>query len=218
MRRRPFVLAVLAAFLSLAGEGKAHRVNVFAFVDGDAIQVECGFSGSRNVKNGRLEITDRETGETIAEGTTDEAGRFRFRPSDAFLATGHGLNIRLFAGAGHQDDWKIAPEELQALSRSAPQNVPPIAADAATAPPGRDAAKAEPAAPAPGGSEAAAHSSVDTARLEAIIGEIVEAKLAPVKQALLRQQDASPGFRDIVGGIGWILGLLGVATYMKYRR
>lgn len=180
MKLLSFALAACAAFLVFAEEGLAHGVNVFAFVDGDEIQVECGFSRSQRVKNGKLAITDSVTGDAVHEGVTDERGIYRFRPSEAFLASGHGLSIRLYAGEGHQDDWKVAPEELTALSGGGQTGTP--------------------------------------AEIEAIVARVLDAKLAPINQALARQQDDAPGLRDIIGGIGWILGLLGLAAYMKYRR
>ncbi|CAK7058472.1 MAG: hypothetical protein DELT_01316 [Desulfovibrio sp.] len=150
----------LMSFLILilfTGTSYAHRVNVFAFVDDGAIQVDCFFSKSQKVRNGALVITDSVTGDTLLAGTTDEQGLFRFRPPDAFLTKGHGLTILLNAGQGHQSEWQVPPEELQALL------------------PGGQAAK-------------------------------------PV------YEDTGPGLRDIVGGLGWIVGLLGLATYIKYRR
>ncbi|MDR1744763.1 MAG: hypothetical protein LBS30_03305 [Planctomycetota bacterium] len=210
MKRGLPALAVLAAFLALAGEGLAHSVSVFAFVDGDEIQVECGFSKTRKVVNGKIVVADSRTGDTILEGTTDRRGVFRFRPPDGFLATGHGLDVRLLAGEGHRDEWKIAPEELRALSRSAGAQTP--------APPGRNIADARQTARAPGENRTISLSAVDIAGLEEIMGRVVDAKLAPIKQTLAQQQNDEPGLRDIVGGIGWILGLLGLATYMRHRR
>ena len=211
MKSSSYIAASLTAFLFLSECCLAHKVSVFAFVDGDEIQVECGFSRIQRVRNGRLVITDLETGGTVLEGVTDERGLFRFRPPDEFLATGHGLNIRLFAGEGHQDDWKISSEELRALSRTVVDGASPRPAPAAAAIPRQASANPEE-------DGTASLSAAGIAELEEAIGRVMDAKLAPVKQALARQQDDEPGLRDIVGGIGWILGLLGLATYMKYRR
>jgi nickel transport protein len=182
-------------------------VNVFAFVDGDEIQVECGFTKTRKVVNGRIVVADSETGDTVLEGTTDREGVFRFRPPEAFLATGHGLTIQLYAGEGHKNEWNVTPEELRALSKTPAGKTPaPVAPTA------------KPASVGGSGDGDRAVSPLDITQLETIIGKVIDAKLTPVKQALAEQQNAEPGLRDIVGGIGWILGLLGLATYMKYRR
>ena len=193
----------LAAFILLicfTGTSYAHRVNVFAYVDGDAIQIECSFSKSQKVRNGKLTLTDMATGATLFEATTDEQGMFRFRPTSEFLQTGHSLNILLNAGEGHQNDWQISPEELKALlpsNQTVSAQQPPLSSTENTA---------------------ALNSALTVTELEALIGRVVDAKLAPVRQALARQEDNGPKLKDIIGGIGWILGLLGIAMYMKYRR
>lgn len=216
MKRTPLALAVPAAFLFLTGAAHAHRVNVFAFVDGDHIQVECGFSRSQRVKNGKLVVADLETGDIVVEGVTDEQGVFRFRPPDDFLRTGHGLRILLLAGEGHQDEWRISGEELRALSPPAPRRA---TSGSAPVQPGLEAARQPPAADrvdAP--ARQAAPAAFDAGELEAVIGRVLDAKLGPINQALNRRRDDDPDWRDIVGGIGWIAGLLGLATYLRHRR
>lgn len=219
MKRSAICLLALVLPLCFSDVSLAHRVNAFAYVDGDSIRVECSFSQSRKVMNGKLVIKDLETGAALLEGITDKAGVFRFRPDAAFLATGHGLNILLFAGEGHRAEWRVSPEELASLSQNGPKNrakgdIPARrpAPVPATGPASDPAATASPMGPA------AAASTVDAAELEAIVGRVLDAKLAPVKQALARQQDSGPDLRDIVGGLGWIFGLLGLGAYMKYRR
>lgn len=191
----------LVAFFAFADAGRAHSVHVFAFVDGDAIQVDAYFAKKRKVRHGRLVVTDAETGATIHEGVTDENGLYRFRPPASFLTAGHGLHIRLHAGEGHQDDWRMAADEVRTLS-AAPSAAPP-----------REHPPA-PAAPLP---ETVAATG-DASEWERLIGRVVDAKLAPIKRALARQEERAPDFRDIVGGLGWIVGLLGMGTYVNYRR
>lgn len=204
----------------------AHRVNVFAFVDGDALRVECSFSRSQKVRHGKLTFSDLETGATLLESTTDEQGAFLFRPDANFLKTGHGVRILLNAGEGHQNQWQVAAEELAALSPAGPashdektlanqtQTIPAQTALTLTAPAQMAPAQA-PAIAAPFPSAAAA--ALDHEALEALIGKVMDAKLAPINQALARQQNDGPDIQDIIGGIGWILGLLGLATYLRYR-
>lgn len=196
-------LIAFALLLFSADASLAHRVNVFAYVDGDAVQVECSFSKSQKVRYGKLVFSDLETGDMLLKGTTDEQGLFRFRPDAAFLSTGHGLSILLDAGEGHQNDWQVAPEELAALS-------PAALAEAAK--------DMQPVLEQPNSAHpATSFTALDHAELEILIGKVMDAKLAPIRQALVRQQDSGPSLKDVVGGIGWILGLLGLATYMRYR-
>ena len=201
-------LAVLVLLLCLSGVSSAHKVNVFAYVDGDAIQVECYFTRSQKVRYGKLTVSDLATGEKLLEGTTDAQGLFRFQPDPAFLKTGHGMNILLHAGEGHQSNWEISPEEFTALSPSLQSPKPAV----------EEAATAEQASHTAPESRDPAVVNLGARELEALIGKVLDAKLGPIKQTLARQEDSGPNVRDIVGGIGWILGLLGLATYMKYRR
>lgn len=56
----------------------AHRVNVFAFVEGGEVVVECSYSKSKRVNKGQITVFDRDSGATLLQGTTDEEGLFRF--------------------------------------------------------------------------------------------------------------------------------------------
>lgn len=208
MKFRCVLPTALVVLLGLSGVSMAHKVNVFAYADGDAVQVECYFTRSQKVRHGNVRVTDSVTGETLLAGVTDEQGLFRFQPDAGFLKTGRGMKILLNAGEGHQSDWEVAPEELAALSPSEQAAKPPQAAPAA---PGQSSQ-------APGAHGAVAASALEAVELEALIGRVMDAKLAPIKQSLARQEDGAPGLRDIIGGLGWILGLLGLAAYMRYRR
>jgi nickel transport protein len=202
-----FAVCFFALLLSLcfADISLAHRVNVFAFVDGDAVRVECSFSKNHPVKQGTLKVSDHETGAFLLEGTTDAQGIFRFRPDADFLKTGHGVTILLKAGEGHQNEWQITAEELQALS---PEGVKAE---------GGGNGVSVPETNTPQSLADGASSAMDVAELEALVGKVMDAKLAPIKQALARQENSGPDIRDIVGGIGWIIGLLGLAAYLRYR-
>ena len=204
------LVTVLVVLFCFSGVSSAHRVNVFAYVDVDAVQVECYFTRSQKVRHGTVLVTDISTGATLLEGTTDEQGLFRFRPEAEFLKTGHGMRILLKAGEGHQSDWEMSPEELATLSPSEQVANPPDTAQAS-----REGQPLQTPAEKP---EISAAPVLDTAELEALIGRVMDVKLAPIKQGLARQQESSPTVRDIVGGIGWILGLLGLVAYMKSRR
>jgi len=47
---------------------------------------------------------------------------------------------------------------------------------------------------------------------------MLDAKLAPVKSMLAESLDPAPSMTEILGGIGWIFGLMGVAAYFKSRK
>ena len=121
-----------------ASFASAHRVNIFAFVDGDAVQVECGFNRSQKVKQGTVEVFDATTGARLLQGTTDDNGVFRFPVTAELREAGHDLNLRIIAGEGHQNDWTVAADEL------ASSGTPKAVAVAAAEVPARSSASSTP--------------------------------------------------------------------------
>ena len=78
----PLVLALLTHTAALA-----HRVNVFAYVEGGDVVVECSYSKSKRVNRGTIEVLSLQSGESLLSGETDEAGRFRFQPVHLYAHT-----------------------------------------------------------------------------------------------------------------------------------
>ncbi len=205
-----FCLAVVL-LLCFSRHSLAHKVSVSAFMDGDAIQVECSFTKTRKAGGGKVLVSDLETGVVLLDGRTDKRGIFRFQPDPVFLNTGHGLNIAVTTVDGHHAQRKMSGNELKRLTPSV-QAALPASQEAA---PEKEAAlppAANQTTPVP------LVSSLSTTELESLIGKVVDERMAPVTQALARQEDRGPDLRDILGGIGWIIGLLGLAAYMKNRR
>ena len=64
-----------------------------------------------------------------------------------------------------------------------------------------------------------ADASTLTAReMEAIIARQLEQKIQPLTRMMVAAQDKGPTVADIFGGIGYILGLVGLGAYVRYRR
>ena len=104
-----FILTV-CIFFSLLKSADAHRVIVFAWVEGNTVFVESKFNGGKKVKNGKVTVTDARGVELLC-GITDDNGEFSFRvPKRA------ELKIILDAGAGHRGEWKIPLEEVEAVT------------------------------------------------------------------------------------------------------
>ena len=196
---RMFRLWCMALCLVFAGApfASAHRVNIFAFVDGDAVQVECGFNRSQKVKQGTVEVFDATTGAQLLQGTTDDNGVFRFPVTAELRKAGHDLNIRIIAGEGHQNDWTVAADEL--ASSGTPKAVAVAAAEVPATPASLVAGQAAPSAAAP---VAAVSGGATPAEIERIVDAALDAKLSPIKRMLAEQTEAGPNLRDIIGGIG----------------
>lgn len=205
------VLLLMAALLAPAG-ALAHRVNIFAWPEGDNILVECGFSRSSPVRNGLVTVYDAADGRELLQGRTDARGRFAFAVPDA-VRQGHGLRIRVDAGEGHVNDWTLEASEISgAAAPSAEPGQAGAPGAAAAASPAVAGTGAAPALPAAGGCP------VTAPEVRAIVTEALNTGLAPLRRELAALSAPGPGVRDIIGGLGWIMGLAGIACYALARR
>jgi nickel transport protein len=172
----------------------AHRVTIFAWAEGDKIFTESKFSGGKRVKQGDVIVYDSE-GNQLLKGKTDDKGEFSFE-----IPKKTSLKIVLIAGMGHRGEWTIPVSELEDVA--GPQAE--IATSQKTVPK-RTEKQAE-----------VSHLSSNEIRLT--IEEALDKRLKPVMKILVELRENRPTFRDIFGGIGYILGLVGVAAYFHYRR
>lgn len=198
---RSFFLA-LALVLLVQGTALAHRVNVFAFVQGGEIVVESWYSKSKKVRHGNIEVQDAQSGETLLTGMTDEQGLWRFPIPEQARSSGAGLRILLQAGEGHQNEWTVQASEFLDTPR-------PVESLPAAQPGGAAAASSR--------TDEALLPALTRSDVEEVVAAVLDAKLAPIKRELLEQNQGGPGMREIFGGIGWIFGLVGVAAYFKSR-
>ena len=79
---------------------------------------------------------------------------------------------------------------------------------------------AAPAAPAPVRTDAQPELRVSLTReeLTAIIDGALERQLAPLRRELAARSEEGPRLQDVVGGLGWIMGLVGMGLYFARRR
>jgi hypothetical protein len=103
-----FHLFLTGCLLSLLVEPvDAHRVNLFAWVEGDTVHVGSKFSGGKKVKAGKIVVTDPQ-GTELVKGTTNEEGEFSFK-----VPKKTDLKIVLLAGAAHRAEWTISATEFE---------------------------------------------------------------------------------------------------------
>jgi nickel transport protein len=200
---RSFFLLLVFTFL-IPAPTLAHRVNVFAYVEGGEVVVECSYSKSKRVRHGTIAVQDAGSGETLLQGTTDEEGLFRFSIPDQARTSGSSLRVLLQAGEGHQNEWIVDAAEF--MDAGAPR---PLATNA-------EASAASAGAMSPGRTDPNA-AGLSRADVEDVVNAALDAKLAPIRRALLEQSQSGPGMREIIGGIGWIFGLVGIGAYFKSR-
>jgi hypothetical protein len=89
----------------VTGNALAHRVNVFAWAEGDIVYVECKFSGGKKITGGSIIVSD-PSGVELLTGRTNDQGEFSFkRPQPT------ELKIILQAGMGHRAEWTLPVDD-----------------------------------------------------------------------------------------------------------
>ena len=102
-----FLVFIICLSWILPAPGTAHRVNLFAWIEGDTIYVESKFSGGRHVNAGKITIMDSE-GSELLSGMTNETGEFSFK-----IPKKTDLKIILDAGEGHRAEWTISAADIE---------------------------------------------------------------------------------------------------------
>jgi nickel transport protein len=198
---------LFSACLSLSGvsDASAHRVSVFAWVEGDTVYVESKFSGGRRPIESPVEVYDSR-GNRLLEGMTDQNGDFHFK-----VPRKTTLKVVLSAGMGHRAEWVIPENELGHLDEIAD----PGEQTEAVAP---DLERAGASTRAEASVSSPALIGLSEKEVEAVVDRILDKKLKPIMTMLADMRDDRPSITDIFGGLGYILGLVGLAAYMRYRK
>ncbi len=194
-------IIIIPILIGICSQAHAHRVNLFAWYDGKMILAEGYFSGGNKAMDSTILVLD-SGGKEVYHGMTDKKGEFSFKPP------GNGeYRLVLEAGMGHRAEALVSVQGM---------------ASGTTAP---EAGQAGPqAAESPelkGDGQAAEDAHKETVALtSAEFEQILDRKLNPVKEQLLRlaEQGDRVGFRDVVAGLGYIAGLMGLAMYLTQRK
>ncbi|MBD5539340.1 MAG: cobalamin biosynthesis protein CbiL [Desulfovibrio sp.] len=204
-------LALLLSVLSMPADALAHRVNIFAWLEGENIVVECGFNRAAPVRGGLVTVYDATDGKELLQGRTNDRGVFVFAVPEP-VRHAHGLRIEINAGEGHVNDWTMTAAEINEARDLSHGFLQPAQGTTASAP----ATAVTSVVPAP--EAPAAHAPLTAPEVRAIVAESVNAGLAPIRRELAALSSPGPSVRDVVGGLGWIMGLVGIACWFLARR
>lgn len=183
-------IIVLICCLFFSGKAYAHRVMIFGWVEGDRIITQSKFSSKRVVQGGDVSVFDM-SGNRILSGKTDAQGEFAFQ-----IPVRETLKIVLSAGTAHQAEWTISGAELGAGS----ERLTVVKGDAQ-----------------PVTTVRAGEGGCQQDAMVALIEKALDKKLHPVLQYVAESKEQPVSLRDILGGIGYIIGLVGLAAYMRFR-
>lgn len=186
-----FILIFILFFYASAAY--AHKVYLFAWTEGDMIHTESYFGGDKKVRDGIIRVFNTE-GKELVRGKTNENGEFSFKIPEIA-----DLRIVLESSMGHGAEYLFKKSEFSPDQTATTE----VVSDASVS--------KEPEAPL--------QVSTDKDELRKEIEETLDAKLKPVIREMAKlREDKGPGVTEIVGGIGYILGIMGIVAYMKSRR
>lgn len=192
MTKRPKKTWLFLCLLMFAAVAQAHKVNVFAYSEGDYVFVEGYFSDGTKAKNSEVTVADA-SGQQLLQGKTNEQGDFTFPIKER-----QALHITLNAGQGHQSSYDIPLDEIAGQDTvSLPESIQ--SNDRSSSNTSR--------------SEEENGSSMS----EAMVRKAVAQGVLPLARQISELKERR-GLSDIVGGIGLIVGLLGMFAYYKGRQ
>ena len=186
--------------LLIGSNALAHKVNVFAYAEDGMVHTESYFSDGRKVMDSTVEVFDAKNNKLLLTGRTDKNGEFSFKIPQAT-----GLRIVLTASMGHKNEYLLTEDEVKDAIGTAklPEKLPP------------ERVETEKMEELP-----ETVTQVYGERLEALMEQVVEKKTAPIMKKLLKieEQIQKPSLQDIIGGLGYIVGLMGIGIYFRYKR
>ncbi|MGD2029681.1 MAG: hypothetical protein PVG86_07045 [Desulfobacterales bacterium] len=186
--RISFIIISLAAII-IAGShvpALAHKVIIFAWVEGDTVFTESKFSGGKKAIHAPVVIFDKD-GKKLLEGKTDNKGEFSFKVPKVT-----DLKIVLNAAMGHKAEWTVPESEIREASSILEKK-----------------SVVEPSGPIAVG--------LSKEEVQKIVENSLDKKLRPILKMISESRNTKPSLTEIIGGIGYIFGLMGIALYFISR-
>lgn len=205
MHKVRLCLAIVVLFF-IVSPAHAHKLKVFATAVGASVDGTTYFVGGGPAQGAEVSV-QTASGEPVATLRTDKDGKLAFT---ATMRTDHVIVVN--AGDGHSARFTISaaelPESLRAagLPAQAPsESVPkPLAGPPATGTAGGPAVSTIPAAQV-------------AVPIEDLVGQAVARQLRPLREQINDYEDQIR-LRDVIGGIGYILGIAGLVVALRSRR
>ena len=199
MKRSYFrILAMLLLFVC-AWSAQAHKVNMFATVEGDTVFVEGYFLDGKKPKHCEVTVYDSNNKQLLT-GLTNDEGQFSFK-----IPAAGPLRVKLNAGEGHLKEIMLTANELglDISANEVTENIAPTAA-----------ANAENEIVSDGGTN---EEAISNAQLQLLIERAVGKTIRPLVREIDELKERR-GVSDIIGGIGIIMGIGGLFLYLKARK
>ena len=184
----------------------AHKVIIFAYVEGDRVYTESYFSDGKKCVDSKIEVFDSQ-GNKLLEGLTDEEGKFSFEiPQEG------DLKIVLTASMGHRAEYSILADELKEIAGSIKEELEePVSSERKDESSlGEIDKQKETVSPE--------ISSLDLKELQLLIEDVMDKKLEPIMREIKKSKTDKISLTEIIGGVGYIFGIFGIIAYFLSRK
>lgn len=182
------LLAVTVILTLKSSPALAHKINIFAWAEGQTVFTESYFTGGKLIEGGLVEVFD-PAGQKLLEGRTDQKGEFSFK-----LPQKTDLLLVLTASMGHKSDFTLKVENAdEAAPAAEPAKITgELSPDTVT---------------------------VDMRQLRTVIEETLDLRLKPIYRSLAdAKRREGPSLTNIIGGLGYIIGIMGLILYVRSRK
>ena len=170
----------------------AHKVYLYAWVEGDTVFTESYFGAGAKVKDGLIEVFDPD-GKKLFEGHTNPKGECAFK-----IPQKTNLRIVVKAGMGHRGEYLLKAEDITGMA--APET---------------RSKKQEEATKRKSSPEG----KVDMDQIQKMVEHTLDSRLKPIARSIAKlSEKKGPGLTEILGGIGYIFGIMGLLLYFKSRK
>lgn len=184
---------VLLAFVLFSGPLQAHVLRVFAAADGKRIDGSVYYADGSKAESAKVFVRTPD-GRVLAELRTDVDGGFVFPASEQ---VDHLIVAE--TPEGHKGSWTVSAGELAGEMPTPVGIAVPSASGAAQE----------------GGMTGAANPPRSS--LETLVEEAVARQIRPLREQILAHEERVR-LRDILGGIGYFVGVVGVVLWWRARR
>ena len=175
----------------------AHKVNIFAYVEGDKVYTESYFNDGKKCVDSKIEVFDNQENKLL-EGITNENGEFSFKtPQEE-----GNLKIVLIASMGHRAEYILESESLSEQNE--------ISVPVAEVVEAEDNKKEE--------TLSTEIPPINLKEIQLLIEESLDKKLEPILREIKRSQEHKISPTEIIGGIGYIIGIFGIIAYFLSRK
>jgi len=174
----------------------AHKVSIFGWVEGNTVHTQSKFMGGKRPEQALVEVFDT-SGNLLLKGKTDSQGLFSFQ-----TPIKSDMQIVLSTGMGHRADWMITSSDFQETVTEPKHNhnIKTITQ--------RDSHTSNPSL----------EKGLSAAEITTLVETTMDRKLKPLMDRIAAMNENQISLSDILGGIGCILGLVGLVTYIQYCR